>query len=302
MPFKRPSRFSKGWKKFAHRRSSARTIQKAWRRRARPSATKRMIMSNRKKIYKIQKNVEIKYLQANAASSPDYVGQYLIANTTVDNAGLDQNLAVVGLRPLDGIVQGTADGQRVGDWITLKRLTVRYIIKAGYLNPPPLVILPSECKQLVTICVVKDMEPVSTLTGAANPLPRWDQIFYSQSAANFNPHQTFKDLDGVVSRFKVLKKITRVVKVNQPKFIGAGTPTAPEGITGILATGTNQVEGSIHIESPYKLFYDDTGAFTHVTNQNIYLLACSNVRPLLNQNNSNTPSILFSCRVAYRDA
>lgn len=297
---RRPSRFSKGWKKYSSQRSSARKIQQAWRKRARPSATKRMILSNRKKIFKNQKNVEIKYLQTNLAISPTYVGQYTNSNT-VDSAGLDQNLAIVGLRPFDGITQGVADGQRIGNTISLKRLTVRYIIKAGYLNPPPLVILPSEVKQFVTIVVIKDNDPTNNLTGAANPLPRWEEIFYSQLPAVFNPHTTFKDLIGVQDRFKVLKKITRVVKVNQPTYIGGGTPTDPHGANGTLANGTNEVRGSIHLESPYKFNYTDTGAFSHATNQGIYLIACSNVRPLLNQNNSNLPSIQFSTRVAYRD-
>jgi hypothetical protein len=292
----RPSRFSKKWKKY----SSARKIQRRWRKHKYGKNTnmKKLILSNRKAINTVRKDIEIKYLQGAAATSPNYVGQYLIQGTaTVDFQGFDTAIspAVVGLRPLDGLVQGTQANQRIGDWIKLKRLTIRYKITSGYYNrPPPLAIGADEVKQYVTIIVVKDMEPTMNLPG-------WSQIFYTQDVDEFHPQSTFKDLTTVVSRFKVLKKVTRVVKVSQPKYIAGGTVSDPSGITGIMNQGKSEVRGSIHIGGGFKFQYDNTGAFTHCTNQNLYILACSNVHGIAGQLNQNLPKLKLSTRVAFRD-
>lgn len=279
-------------RKYRSKKSSARTIQRAWKRRARPSGVKRMIISNRKLIKKVAGDIEVKHQQNRLATTPNYVGDYLV-DVGIDNLGFDTaaHPAIFGLRPLAGITQGLSGDSsagRVGEWIQLRTIRLRYLIKAGYEDVPPFQIQSKEVKQKLTIIVIKDMTPEQSL-------PAWSQIFTTAAPQEFNPNLTFLNLKSVQNRFKVLKKVTRTVHVSQPFFGPSGE------VNGIFAQGRNQAEGTITLKIPYKFQYTDSGPFNRPVNQSVYVLACSNQAANALQLKLNVPTLSLCSRTAYKD-
>lgn len=286
-------------RKRSYRPRSTNQIKRRWNRK-KTSSTQKMILSNRRLARKVQKDIEIKYLEDVPAGPPAYTGQYT-EGPTVDFQGLDINTNVVGLCPLNGLYQGTDNKSRIGSWITLKRITCRYSVQAGYGNTPPAIpIDPNDVRQYVTICIVADKCPATFDAATQSSLPGWSNIFYTPDPAVFHPNMTFRELSKL-DRFKILKKKTVLVKINQPKWTDS-TPTPSIDVdTGLLANGTNEVRGSMQIKLPFKFQYDDTLPIPQPTNQNIYIIACSNVRLNPSVSGANLPILKLSCRVAYRD-
>lgn len=280
--------------RIAKRNYSARTIQQAWRRRkrAKVSLVTRTVTANRRNIRRINRKIEVKYLDNFLIATPInlFQGQFMTRYVGVDIDGEELGGVSVGLQPLVGMVGGTQDDQKVGNNVTLKRITFRYSVRAGYCTAiPPQQILPEEQQQYVTFAVIHDDAPDGTL-------PKWPAIFKASTGADHlqHPQNVFLNVDNVgkTSRYRVLKTHTVQVQVNQ-KYYATSSENA------LLApTQTSLKRGSFHVQAPYLIKYGGTQT---PMNQNIYVIACSNVIKNTDQNALNMPEICLNARVAYKD-
>lgn len=289
--------------RYRSKKRAASSIQQAWRkrRRSRTSLITRTVKANRRGIARINRKIENKYLDNFLIAQPsnNYQGQFMNAFAGVDLDGEDLSGENVGLQPLFGLVSGTQDGQRIGDDITLKRITFRYTVRAGYSTAvPPFIVGPNEQQQYVTFVVVHDNAPDGELA-------KWPAIFKTSTGVKDlqHPQNVFLNVDNVgrTSRYKVLTSHTVQVQVNQKYYgtIAAGSDNYPENAL-LAPTQTGTKRGSFHVQAPYGIKYQNSGSTP--TNQNIYVICCSNVVKDTHQNGLNLPEICLNARVSYKDA
>lgn len=129
MPFRR--------RKFRRRkmRSSGRPINSAWkvRRKRRTGLVQRTLLSNRRQIRDIKKCQETKMVENWVATDQnEYEGQ---AMDDLKPNSLGEDTAIAPAQPYAGkllkCLQGNASDQRVGSWIHMKSLTIKYCISAN---------------------------------------------------------------------------------------------------------------------------------------------------------------------------
>lgn len=223
MPFGRFHRY-RGRSKYHRYNRSARSIQNAWKRKKRrhTSLISRTTQANRKTIRAMKKCIETKMVEDhqaiyNPVGMNPFSGQFC-DNMTVDNEGV----SVADQLPFSGdllrVEMGDGSDKRVGAWIHMKSLTLKYCVTLVGTTEP---------NTLVTVLLVLDRQPRSVLS--------LDDIYKSQStisppvqpANKFN--LAFQNLQsnsggGEKGRFKILYR--KQHRVSNPQYIRAGAVPA----------------------------------------------------------------------------
>jgi hypothetical protein len=282
-----------------HRRrgGAARSIQSAWRaRKARKqSLLSRTAQANRKQIHAIKKSIETKVAEnLEADSTSNYEGNYVIdlqadfegSFTGGSGASAWNLLACKSLKAYStGTTVNTDVDGRVGRWIQMKSLTLKYALYADENAD-------ENQNQRVFLYLVHDTQPDLNT-------PVIGDLFLSQAtitpptpATNINQIAlAFQNLDqtGKKGRFKLLWKKMHIltpssetngyVNATVPPIVPAPAPatygSARAGYTvhSSYAKGyPNHIYGSVTIAKPYKLNYGDDIREIVPNNQTIFLM------------------------------
>lgn len=279
------------------RRTAARSIQAAWRARkaSKQSLIARTAQSNRKQIKAIKKEIETKVaenLEANALSN--YEGNYVVSLqadwqgsfTGGSGASAWNLLACKSLKAYStGTTVNTDVDGRVGRWIQMKSITIKYALFADENAD-------ENQNQRVFMYLVHDSQPDLNT-------PVIGDVFDSQAittppttASNLSPIAlAFQNLGqtGKKGRFKVLWKKLHIltpssetagyVNATVPPIVPAPAPatygSARAGYTvhsNYAKRYPNHIYGSITIAKPYKLNYGDDIRETVPNNQTLFLM------------------------------
>lgn len=225
------------------KRSSARTIQQAWRRRKRNKfgLNTRTTLANRTAIRTLKKQREVGYLMTvNANSANGYKGQYM-RGVSVDSSGQDSNGTNVVLKPCRGLIEGNDEHTRRGNKVIHKRTTFKFLVEAPTAALAPIV----EEYNEVTVLICLDRAP-NTTTAAQLLGVTSGSLLEGQSTNPMNKYYLGKNI-GKTNRFKPLyRKTIRIAPVQ-------GTVG-----TGLQSTGYPPFARWSHtIKAPYKLEYGD---------------------------------------------
>ncbi len=302
MPFRRRTRRRRySIKSRAH---AASTISKAWkrRRRSKTGLVSRTAQANRRAVKRIQKSVETKLIQdTQATPANQFSGQYS-DNVNVDNRGVDAGSALPFFADLlSGLAQGTGTQERVGAWIQLTSVTVKYWL-AGI----------NGCPAHYTLFLVHDKTPsqqgniadLLDFPGAAPIIQNaYDMAFQNMSNV------------GKDGRFKILwKKVHKLSDSSSWNNVDGPVPAitqAPSGTVmrpayGPVRTWQQQdkmypsyLTGSVTLKLPYKINYGMANASVQPFNQTLRLMALCTAPPGLPQ-----PDVRmgFYTRVRFKDA
>lgn len=280
MPYgsRRPSRFKpRAYKRYR----SARSIQRAWRkRRARRSGglVARTAVRNLRAIKKINRAIETKMIDNVAASvGTDYGGQWL-ASASVDSNGYFAGVAGTPpavIMPWYGVAQGDEADERTGNYIQMKSLTykINFIAANGETNR-------------VGCYIVLDTQPgvdQPSLAGAPLGTATTTVLATGAQASGVMP-QRFQNLStcsGPKARFKVLKHIQTRLSKDALGTAGVG-PLKPS----VLVSGT--------LKMPYKIRYE--GRDLLPDNQNLLFMFYSDSGIVPH------PTVDFRCRFRFKDA
>lgn len=281
----------------------------------------RLTISNAHQIAKIKKQVETKVaedIEANAASN--FEGNYVI------NLQADKDGAFVGggtasawnllackaykaVNPGTTNINQDVDG-RIGRWITMKSLTMKYALRADYNND-------GNSNQRVWLYIVHDSQPdLATPTigdflhSQATTTPPLTTFGLSEKALSFqNLEET-----GKKGRFKLVWKQMHILTPGEAnaanRFINAVVPAiqpaAPPATYGssrptynvtsnYSKSYPNHVYGSITIKKPYKLNYGNDNRETCPVNQSLFLMMHS-------EDPQTAANLTAYCRFRYKDA
>lgn len=253
--------------------------------------------SNKNQITKLKKAIETKMCdQIQGVAANTFAGQFNDA-IVVDAAGQEQTAAIPFCPSLLRIPQGIESFQRIGDWITMKSLTMKYCITADRA---------AGTFQRVYLMLVLDNDPtvvtslsdVLVLSTAAGPPPNKYALAYQ------NLNKT-----GLGGRYKILwKKTHNLSSQLMPAYnVPATTQVAAGGTMqpSYNAFGINsrqnpaRVYGSITIKSPYKLNYPTVGGTVSPQNKTIRLYAWS--ESLITPGGA-VATLQYYCRFRFKDA
>lgn len=294
MPRRYGLKYSRSHRRYGRRHhASASKISRAWRvrKRRKTSLLARTALANRRAVKRLKTDVETKVLEANIAGAanqwqagqiclgvtPDETGQWVDYGVT---PATDGTLACDLLSPLS---QGTGSNQRVGAWVQMKSLTIKYSITNDTRSPDV----------LFGILLVHDQQPsignasLSDVLARTGSGPVQNNVM-SMSMAFQNLQKTGKD-----GRFKILwhKKHRLSAKANAytdaqvPPIVTAAAGTAPsvygnttraaythQNRTSIATGAAMTIYGSKTLKVPYKINYG-TNSSSQPENQSILLMA-----------------------------
>ena len=281
----------------------------------------RLTISNAHQIAKLKNAVETKVaedIEANAASN--FEGNYVI------NLQADLNGAFVGApslsawnllackqykAPIPGTtnINQDVDG-RIGRWVTMKSLTMKYALRADYNND-------GNSNQRVWLYIVHDSQPdLATptigdfLDSQATTTPPIATFGLSEKALSFQNLSA----TGKKGRFKLVWKKMHVLTPGESsvgsRFVNAVVPPivpAPAPATygsaraGYNVTSNysksypNHIYGSVTIKKPYKLNYGSDGREIVPVNQSLFLMMHS-------EDSQTAANLTAYCRFRYKDA
>ena len=304
MPKKRTSsRFRRS------RRSSRRTgnLAKTLRNRGKNKVglNTRVTLANRNEIRQIKKSRDTKMcdtIQAIAANQFD--GQFC-DDIQVDQQGTEIASNVPFSPSLLRIDQGAAHDNRVGQWVQMKSLTMKYCVSAG----------PRQPYQKIFLMLVLDREGDR---GSGGDLSQVLALTTAGAVAN-KYALAYQNLNntGKMGRFKILWRTSHLLSsplmiTNNVPPIGtvAGVPGNPN-LPNVNRTTYNNQEyhgaryperqyGSVTIKRPYKLNYTDEGGERTPENQTIRLYAWTD--------STTTPTdgapvtLQYYCRFRFKDS
>lgn len=289
--FRRRSRRSYG--RAAH--SAARSIGRAWRvrKRRKTSLLTRTALSNRRRIKKLSKDVETKFAQNSIASvNNDWESGLCCGGVTVDETGrwVDyQSPPVAGVYnngsfacDMCVLQQGVEGYKRVGSWIQMKSLTLKYCITSDTKTP----------KTQFGLLLVLDRQPDTGGADLTDILARPGGPALNGQINAIGMSFLDQDQFGKEGRFKILKHVKHTIggfsksvnstvvpaitttltgggagyaSVNRPAYV-PGMPVAT--VSGCPLT----INRTISLKAPYKINYGDTSGVTP-QNQTVLLMA-----------------------------
>lgn len=309
---------------------AASSISRAWRirKRRKTPLVSRTVLSNRRQIRKIKSSIETKVLDDTlAATGNDFQSGLVCGGVTVDENGqyveYTQPPGPGGLYPngpfvcdlLSPLGQGAHNNQRIGAWIAMKSLTLKYCITADSRT----------AKGVFGLLLVLDRQPTvgnASLRGVltkTGPAPLSTQPNAIAMAFYDVPNITAKD-----GRYKVLwhKKhcystlgLARSAGVVPPIATAAagaspdvyGNTTragyTPQGYLGTSSGCPYMIYGTKTLKIPYKLNYGNDVS-TQVENQTILLMAyqCGSIDDGPCNPNGPRASLQYRARFRFKDA
>lgn len=230
-----------------------------------------------KKSYKVVKAV-VPRSGRKAKIPMKYIPQQLIPETkyfdlNVNNAAIG-TLASGGAtyQLIAGIVQGTAEGQRAGDSIFLRRIVWRGIIEGNA----------SIAGGWLRVCIVKDTKP--NIVTSATPATM-GQVLLSAGGDTERDLMSFtQPTNG--GRFRIVKQRWLYL----PTYLGTATTASP---TAYTMQATQRIL-QFNVKVNKKIEYENTNN-APCSNCNYYLMMCSNLT-------SNQPRVVWNSRAYYTDA
>lgn len=300
MPFRRRTRRRRySIKSRAH---AASTISKAWkrRRRSKTGLVSRTAQANRRAVKRLSKSVETKLIQDTQATPANQFSGQFSDNITVDNRGVDTGSAQVFFADLlSGLAQGAGTQERVGAWIQLTSLTLKYYLTGI-----------TDCPAHFTLMLVHDQRPavqgsladVLDFTGAAPFVPNaYDMAF--QNMSNVGKDGRFKILWKKVHKLSDSSSWNNVDVVPAITQAPSGSVMRPQYTAREWQQQDKQypsyLTGSVTLRLPYKINYGMANASIQPFNQTLRLLAFCTAPPGLPQ-----PDVRmgYYTRVRYKDA
>lgn len=263
------------------------TIARAWKRRkrSRTGLLSRTVQANRRAVKRVSKSVETKVLQDTQAIAGNlFRGQYN-DSISVDKDGQETvaNLPFFA-DILGGLQVGPLSSDRIGAWVQLKSLTMKYCVS----------LTAAQSNAYYTIMMIHDSQP-----DAASGLSGVFQYTGAPPPPNNALDLSFLDLDhvGTDGRFKILWKkrhrlslpATKVTGTTVPPIGTAQAANVPPGTAGGTWSNVGQlsytpnlvgntcksypasITSSVTLKLPYKLNYGKTGL--NPANQTIRLCA-----------------------------
>lgn len=274
----------RGWakKRLSLKKSSAQTIQKAWRNRKRKQfgLNTRTTLANRRAIKSLKTTRETKVIEGvQATSANNYAGQFM-RGVTVDNLGQDTNNTNITLRPLRGMIQGDRNQDRTGNEVILRSVTFKFDVQA----PTAALAAITEEYNEVTVLILLDTAPNSV----SAPSVGGNTSGAVLTGPSPNPHSKYYLLKNVgkTKRFRPLyKKTVRIAPVQG-------------GVSGYLQSTPYPpfARWSHTIKAPYKLVYGtDVGLQTYPQNQELVALMYSDSAAIPH------PTMYCYCRTRFVD-
>ena len=299
MPYRRHGKYKRSGRRSYGRahHSAARSIARAWRvrKRRKSSLLTRTALSNRRRIKKLSRDVETKFVQNTIANVNNaWASGLCCGGVTPDETGqwVDyQQPPVGGLYPngafacdLLQLTQGVASDQRVGAWVQMKSLTLKYSITSDSKTP------------LTTfgVLLVHDSNPSQGGQSLGEVLERTGGVPLISQANAIGMAFLKESNFGKEGRFKILKHIKHkiggygknVAGVTVPAIAtaqaGGGTGTTygnvtrpaylPYNTASAMKGAPLAVHGSVTLRTPYKVNYGDAPS-TFPKNQSIFLMA-----------------------------
>lgn len=286
--FRRRSRYS--------RSAAASKIGRAWRirKRRKTSLLARTALANRRAVKKLSKDVETKFLQNSIASvTNDWESGLACGGVTVDETGrwVDyQSPPVAGIYPNGSFAcdmcvlqQGPEAQKRIGSWIQMKSLTLKYCITSDAKTP----------KTQFGVLLVLDRHPSQGGVDLTDLLSRpGNPALVGQINAI---GMSFLDQDqfGKEGRFKILKHMKHTIGGFSKNMNGNSVPaiiTVPTGTPPTVIGNVQRpaytpaypvptvsgcpltVNKTVTVKAPYKINYGDA-AGTTPQNQTVLLMA-----------------------------
>jgi len=266
-------------------RHSGRPINSAWkvRRKRRTGLVQRTLLSNRRQIRDIKKCQETKMVENWVATDQnEYEGQ-AIDDLKPNNLGEDT--AVSPAQPFAGkllkVVQGTASDQRIGSWIHMKSLTIKYCIRATAVR---------ERQQTVWLMLVLDKNPVESTPQLGDVLSSYATQQTTPPTNRFALAYQNLDKTGLKNRYVILWKKKHTVSHDYNTGASVQVPAITQENVGDVmrpaytptqacyTSPPSRVYGSHTITNRYKLNYgastnDTPSGETTPLNQQIVLFA-----------------------------
>lgn len=276
--------------------SAARSIARAWRvrKRRRSSLLTRTALSNRRRIKKLSRDVETKFAQNSIANSNnDWASGLCCGGMTPDETGqwVDyQQPPVGGVYPngpfacdLCVLQQGVESYKRVGAWIQMKSLTLKYIITSDAKTP----------LTLFGLLLVHDSAPAQGGQALGEVLKRTGGAPLTSQANAMCMSFLNEDNFGKEGRYKILKHIKHRIGGYAKNVAGTTVPniqTASAGTTPDVYGNVTRasylpympassqkghpisVSRSVTIKTPYKINYGNESGVTP-QNQTVFLMA-----------------------------
>lgn len=274
--------------------AAARSISRAWRirKRRKSSLLARTALANRRRIQRLSKDIETKVFDGTVASLSTQYQTGLANNDGVvvgaDGRWLDIQSpspypnGVFAVNLLGGLDTGAGANNRIGQWIHMRSLTLKYCLSADGRT----------ADSWYGIMLVLDRQPTVAPTGLAQVLKRQT----SQPFQGNDYMLAFQNLDttGKEGRFKILYHKKHRMAARDTTENGATVPpitTTAAGTTpdvygdtnrmqylalnsvGAMTGGRNTIYGSITLKTPYKIQYGVRLASTVPQNQTIRLYA-----------------------------
>lgn len=305
MPYGRGRSFGKS-RRYSRksRYHAASTISRAWKRRRRRKTglLSRTAQANRRAVKKLSKSVETKMIESTQATAANQFSGQFSDNIQLDNRGQE----VISALPffadiLSGMGVGPSSSQRIGSWIQLKSITMKYTAECLQLGPA-----------FLTLMLVHDSNPilaggVTELLSFSGAVP-FTNNFLDNSFQNLD--QTGKD-----GRYKILWRKRH--RLSEPTNRIAGTPVPPITTTQQAWGGDVQrpqyipshllgakaypsvVNGSVTLKLPYKVNYGTGPLSIQPFNQTLRLCGWVTTQTGLAV---PTTRLQYYIRVRYKDA
>ena len=263
----------------------------------------RVTLANRQQIQKINKQINTKMADnIQAVQANQFDGQFQ-NNITVGIAG-NENTAAIPFSPSLLRLQSGADSwSRVGDWVQMKSLTMKYCITAddrsGAFQRIYMMLVLDQRGTSGNGCSVGD---VLKLTSAVPPPANRFAL-------------AFQNLDntGKNGRFKILWKkhhtvSQRLYTTDTVPQTTAPVPATPPPVAQVTYQQAgvsqkvypNRVYGSVTIKRPYKLNYGIENTEKSPENQTIRLFAWSESQD--NPADGSRAQLQYYCRFRFKDA
>lgn len=324
-------RYGRKFSRFSRRRygrrhaAAASKIGRAWRirRRRRTGLLTRTALSNRRQIRVIKKSIETKVLEGTVASLANQWQSGLCCNDGMVVSASGNWLDVQSPAPyptgtfacdlLAGLTQGPGAADRIGQWIQMKSLTLKYCLSADDRTKD----------SFYGIMLVLDRQPA---VGGVT----LSQVLKRQTAQPFSGNDymlAFQNLDntGKDGRYKILYHKKHRLACQENMIGGVAVP--PIQTVGIVAAtntwgdvsratytpqfpvttasgGKNQIYGSITLKTPYKLNYGVRDVSTQTFNQTILLMAyqCNRFDGQTPSNGGPQTTLQWNGRFRFKDA
>lgn len=297
MPRRYGPKYSRRPRSFRYSRSAAASkISRAWRirKRRKTSLLARTALSNRRRLKKLSKDVETKFAQNSIASvTNDWASGLACGGVTVDETGrwVDyQSPPVAGVYPNGSFAcdmcvlqQGADNSKRIGAWIHMKSLTLKYCITSDRKTP----------KTMFGLLLVLDRHPAQGGVDLTDILMRPGNPALTGQINAIGMSFLNQDQFGKEGRFKILKHVkhaiggysTNVNSTTVPNIMTVPTGTSPDVIPNVTRAAYTPaypvaafkgcpltVTRSVTLKAPYKINYGNSGGVTP-QNQTIFLMA-----------------------------